>query len=161
MTADARAGRVGAVLRSAGGVPKGPVEGALRVTVEGLEGDWQLDRKHHGGPERALCLFSIERLDALRAEGHEVFPGALGENLCLEGIDWALVKPGTRIRLGSTVQIEITRDAAPCKTIAHCFRDRDFMRVSEKTHPGWSRAYAKVLAPGLVQVGDPAVLERD
>jgi MOSC domain-containing protein YiiM len=71
------------------------------------------------------------------------------------------VKPGTRICLGSTTRIEITRDAAPCKTIAHCFSDRDFMRVSEKTHPGWSRAYAKVLAPGTVQVGDPVVIERD
>ncbi len=50
---------------SPGGVPKRPVPSA-RVTALGLEGDVQGDREHHGGPERALCLFSQERIRALQ-----------------------------------------------------------------------------------------------
>ncbi len=158
---DDRAGSRGvvrAVLRSAGGVPKRPVEGRVFVGLAGLEGDWQTDRKHHGGPERAVCLFSSDLLEALRREGHPVEPGALGENLCLAGLDWTRVRAGARLRIGEAVLLEVTRDAAPCRTIAHCFTDRAFDRVSEKRHPGWSRAYARVLTEGSVCAGDPVVL---
>ena len=37
----------------------------------------------HGGPERALCLFSLERILELQAEGHPIFPGAAGENITI------------------------------------------------------------------------------
>jgi MOSC domain-containing protein YiiM len=73
---------------SPGGVPKRAVSSA-RVTTLGLEGDVQRDREHHGGPERALCLFSQERIRALQAEGHPVTPGSIGENVTLEGLDWS------------------------------------------------------------------------
>ena len=38
-------------------MPKLPVRGAARVTRDGVEGDWQKNRKYHGGPNRAVCLF--------------------------------------------------------------------------------------------------------
>ncbi|MGH6631118.1 MAG: hypothetical protein ACREB3_15430, partial [Burkholderiales bacterium] len=44
---------------SNGGVPKLPVAEA-RIMVEGLVGDRQRNRAHHGGPDRAVCLFSLE-----------------------------------------------------------------------------------------------------
>lgn len=40
-----------------GGVPKLPVAGA-RVTTFGIEGDAHRDTEHHGGPERAVCLYA-------------------------------------------------------------------------------------------------------
>ena len=72
---------------SPGGVPKLPVP-AARVTELGLEGDAHREMEVHGGPERALCLFALEQIRALQAEGHPVVPGALGENLTIEGLDW-------------------------------------------------------------------------
>ncbi len=149
------------IFRSPGGVPKRSVEGgSAKITVDGLEGDWQLDRKHHGGPDRALCLFSIELVDALRAEGHTIEPGALGENIAIAGLDWATVmRAQTRLRLGDQVVIELTRPAPPCKTIAHCFVGSEFKRVSEKVQPGWSRMYARVLAEGVVRLGDRVQVE--
>ena len=68
-------GRVVQINISPGGVPKLPVA-AARVTPDGLEGDGHRDLEHHGGPERALCLFSLEQIRALQAEGHAVTPGA-------------------------------------------------------------------------------------
>lgn len=153
--------RVWGLFRSGGGVPKRPVEGAIaRVTRDGLEGDWQTDRKHHGGPDRALCLFSKEQIDALAAEGHPIAPGALGENVTIAGLDWAAVMRGrTQLRIGEQLVIEVTRAAAPCKTIGHCFVGSEFKRVSDKVHPGWSRMYARVLREGVIRVGDAVVVE--
>ncbi|MFN9577181.1 MAG: MOSC domain-containing protein, partial [Gemmatimonadota bacterium] len=59
-------GRIEQVSISPGGVPKRAVSEA-RVTRDGLVGDWQLDRKHHGGPDRAVCLLSAELIARLNA----------------------------------------------------------------------------------------------
>ncbi|MDP3274933.1 MAG: MOSC domain-containing protein [Deltaproteobacteria bacterium] len=158
MSAGAREGTVVGVQRSPGGVPKLAVTGPVQVTAEGLEGDWQLDRKHHGGPDRAVCLFAHEVIEALAREGHPVSAGSLGENLTLGGLDWSLLGGGAVLRVGDALTLEITRAAHPCKTIAHCFADGAFVRVSEKTSPGSSRMYARVLQSGVVSVGDPVVI---
>ena len=147
-------GTVRALLRSKGGVPKVAVqERTVQITEEGLAGDWQLDRKEHGGPERALCLFSLEVIETLQREGHPITVGAAGENITISGLDWSLLKAGTQLLLGETILIEISRDAAPCKTIAHCFLNGEFVRISEKKHPGSSRMYARVLRGGALSLG--------
>lgn len=149
--------RIHQLSRSSGGVPKLPIaEGLLHVG--GLADDWQTDRKHHGGPDRAVCLFPLELIDTLRAEGHPITPGAIGENITTSGLDWAQVVPGARLQLGESALLEIVSYAAPCRTIREAFRDHEFMRVSEKTHPGSARAYARVLREGTVRSGDPITL---
>jgi MOSC domain-containing protein YiiM len=46
----------------------------------------------------------------------------------------------------------------PCHKIAASFADGEFHRISQKLHPGWSRVYARVLAQGMVRLGDEVVL---
>lgn len=151
------AGRIVQLSVSNGGVPKHAVETA-RVTPLGLEGDAHRNHEHHGGPERAVCLFAMEAILELQAEGHPLVPGALGENVTIEGLDWSAVQPGTRLRLGDEVLLEITRYTTPCLNIRPAFRDGDYSRVSQKRHPGRSRVYARVVATGTVRRGDPARL---
>jgi MOSC domain-containing protein YiiM len=146
-------GRIVQVNVSPGGVPKIGIDVAM-VTPLGLEGDDHRDRRHHGGPDRAVCLYSMEAIRALQAEGHVVMPGALGENVTVEGLDWSTVVPGRRLRLGEQVMLEITRFTTPCLNITASFADGDYSRVSEKRHPGWSRVYARVLQPGALRRGD-------
>ena len=138
---------------SRGGVPKRPVSMAT-VGEPGLSGDEHLNQVHHGGPERAVSLFAIERIEALAAEGHPIFAGATGENVTIGGLDWQRVIPGARLRLGADVLLEVTRFAAPCKTIRAAFKDGYFNRLSGKVYPGWSRAYARVITCGLIRAGD-------
>ena len=138
--------------RSRGGVPKLPVEEAW-AGAEGLEGDRQRNRRFHGGPMRALCLYSVERIEALRAEGHPIAPGTTGENVTVAGLDWDQVVPGVRLRVGGAL-VEVTSFTSPCRNIADSFRHGEFERISQKLHPGWSRVYAKVLVEGLVRPGD-------
>jgi len=138
---------------SSGGVPKLPVLSAF-VTALGLEGDAQRDTKHHGGPERAVCLFSADRIAALQAEGHPITPGATGENLTIAGLDWALVRPGSRLRIGAEVELEVTRYTTPCANIRDAFAGGDISRILQDRHPGDSRVYARVLREGTVAPGD-------
>ena len=150
-------GRIVQISVSPGGVPKRPVE-AARITTDGVEGDAHRDREHHGGPERAVCLYSMEAIRALTTEGHTVAPGTLGENVTLEGLPWSGVAPGTRLLLGSTVLLEVTRYTSPCFNIKAAFVGGEFGRVSQKRHPGWSRVYTRVLREGTIRTGDPARL---
>ena len=142
---------------SNGGVPKRAVLEA-ELSELGLEGDVQRHTKVHGGPERALCLYSLERILELQQEGHPVFPGAIGENLTLTGLDWNLLVPGRQLRLGADVLVEITSYTTPCNHIAPYFRSEDKERVFQKNNPGWSRVYARVLAPGVLRKGDRIIL---
>ena len=157
MSAESRAsGRVAGLQRSGGGVPKLPVD-RVQVNLAGIEGDWQRDRRHHGGPDRALCLYSVDLIERLLAEGHPIFPGAIGENVTVGGIDWRLMIAGVRLTVGP-VAIELTEFAVPCSTIAAAFIDRRIARVGEKANPGWSRIYARVLRAGSIAVGDPVAI---
>jgi MOSC domain-containing protein YiiM len=131
---------------------------AARVTALGLEGDGHRDTEHHGGPDRALCLFSLERIRDLQAEGHPIAPGSIGENLTVEGLDWDRVVPGAHLLLGRGVLVEVTRYTSPCVNITDAFTDGDYSRVAQKRHPGWSRVYARVLREGTVRAGDPVEL---
>jgi len=143
---------------SDGGVPKLPVPEA-RITVEGVVGDRQRNREVHGGVEQAVCLFSLEVIEALQAEGHSIKPGSSGENLTIAGLDWVQLKPGDRLRIGEAVRLEIVNHTAPCKHNARWFVDGDFSRISQKLHPGWSRFYARVLTEGIVRTGDAVMVE--
>ena len=149
--------RVHQINVSNGGVPKLPVEMA-DIEVGGMVGDAQADTQHHGGPGRALCLFSLEVIEALQNEGHPIEPGFAGENLTIAGLDWSLMQPGLQIRIGADVLAEVTWPTAPCAKNAAWFAAGDFRRMSEDQHPGWSRWYARVLIPGTVARGDIVTL---
>lgn len=146
-------GRIAQINISRGGVPKLPVADA-RLTAEGLVGDFHEDTRNHGGPMRALCLFTLEEIERLSGEGHPIYPGAVGENVTLSGLPLEALTPGTHLTLGDETLIEMTSYATPCKTIRDAFNDGDFNRISPKTHPGESRVYARVLREGKIHTGD-------
>ena len=149
-------GRLESINTSFGGVPKLPVfEG--QITTEGVAGDVQRDLRYHGGPDRAVSIFSLELIQALQAEGHPIAPGTAGENLTVSGIDWALMTPGRELQIGP-VRLVITAYASPCENIRRSFAREHFVRISQKVHPGWSRVYTRVLTPGTVRPGDPVQL---
>ncbi len=148
-----KTGRIFQINASNGGVPKSPIRQS-DVNELGLLTDSQKHKKFHGGPERALCLYSVERIQALQDEGHPIFPGAIGENVTISGVDWDQMVPGVQLQLGDSLVVEVTSYAVPCKQIKESFKEHQFVRVSQKSNPGWARAYTKVIANGRIQVGD-------
>lgn len=149
-------GRVHQINRSNGGVPKLAVDRAV-VDTSGVVGDEQADKVHHGSPDQALCLYSLEVIETLRSEGHSISSGSAGENITVSGLDWERVVPGTRMQIGP-VEIEITYYATPCAKNAQWFVDGKFNRMHASKHPGESRVYARVLEGGPIQTGDPVEL---
>ena len=145
-------GRIFQINSSPGGVPKRAVREAT-LTELGLVGDDHNFPDIHGGPERALCLFSLERILELQAEGHPIFPGAAGENVTITGLDWESLVPGARLALGDEVLIEITKYTSPCNSMEASFSDGNYARISQKANPGYSRVYARVLRTGRLVVG--------
>lgn len=141
---------------SNGGVPKKPIHRAT-IDENGIVGDRQNDQKHHGGPDRALCLFSLEVIQGFKGEGHPIEPGYAGENLTISGLDWVDVVPGAKLKIG-TVEIEITSYTAPCVKNAQWFLEGDFTRMMQSRHPGESRVYARVRREGDVEAGDEVQL---
>ncbi len=154
---DVATGPVGRVLHvntSPGGVPKQDV-GVARVGRLGLDGDAHHHSYVHGGPQRAVCLFAIEAIERVRADGHpDVLPGSVGENLTTEGIELALLPVGTRLGVGDEVVLEISGPANPCDVIKGAFARGKSGRISILLHPEDSRMYARVLAEGMVRTGD-------
>ena len=136
-----------------GGVPK-PALRQAEVDALGIIGSQVAHPEDHGGPERALCLYSLERILALQAEGHPVYPGSLGENITAVNLDWEQIAPGAQLQLGDQVLVEVTRFTSPCETIAASFTGGHYERISQKRHAGWSRVYARVLQPGRIRIGD-------
>lgn len=143
---------------SDGGVPKLAVPSAT-ITVGGVAGDRQRNRKYHGGADRAVCLYSLEVIEALRAEGHRIGPGSSGENLTVAGLDWRHLAPGDRLSIGEHVRLEVTSYTTPCRWNAQWFTDGNFTRISQALYPGWSRLYARVLNEGMVKPGDVVVVD--
>ncbi len=141
---------------SNGGVPKLPRAHAV-ITAQGVEGDRQRDLRHHGGPDRAVCLYSFDRIRELQLEGHPASVGLLGENLTLVDVDWRHMTPGTTLQIGD-VHLTLTAFAVPCRNLSAHFEGAQIGRVSQKLHPGWSRVYARVDRPGMVWIGDPVAI---
>jgi len=142
---------------SGGGVPKLPVPTA-HIDWAGVDGDVQADRKHHGRPYQALCLWSGEVLDELAADGHDHAPGRAGANITAVGLDWAAMRPGTRLRIGAALA-EVSFPTTPCHKQAHWFTDGDYKRIDHDRHPRLTRWYAWVREPGDVTTGDAVTVE--
>jgi MOSC domain-containing protein YiiM len=149
-------GAVAQLSVSSGGLPKLPVDPA-EVTWAGMVGDRQATRLHHGRAWQALCVWSSEVIDAFRAAGHPLAPGRAGENVTISGLHWADVRPGVRLAIGE-VLCEVSCFALPCSSNRPWFINGDF-RVMHHERGPVSRVYATVLEPGVIRVGDAAILE--
>jgi len=152
-------GSVHAINVSDGGVPKLNVD-EVAVSETGLAGDRQRDLVHHGGHDRAVCLFGLELIELLRAEGHPIEPGSTGENLTLTGVDWAKLNSGCKLLFEGGVALQVTGPAPPCRHIAQSFLHGEFERLHPGLHPGQARLYTRVLKTGQLSVGESFRIDR-
>ncbi|MEE3254463.1 MAG: MOSC domain-containing protein, partial [Chloroflexota bacterium] len=90
-------------LKTAHGAPMEPVGHATAITGEGLQKDVS------SGRTRRQVLI----VDAQTIKEFGLSPGALRENIILEGQGLSGAQRGTIIKLGAT-KLEVTLDCAPC-----------------------------------------------
>jgi MOSC domain-containing protein YiiM len=137
---------------------KEPVTGPARLEVDGVRGDAQADRKHHGGPWRAVLMYPAEHYPRWRAdwEREDVGHGGFGENLTVSGVDEFSACLGDRYRIGEAL-LEVTSPRTPCHVVARRHGIKDLVATIRANHRhGW---YLRVLAPGTVEAGQEMVLE--
>jgi MOSC domain-containing protein YiiM len=140
-------GRVIQVNVSRGGLPKRPIADG-NLTASGFEGDSCAHPEIHGGPRQVVLMVASEAIEALRAKGYPVYPGALGENLTTEGLDPALWRAGQQYRVGEAV-IELTKVRAPCNTL-----NIYGPLIKNELANNVGGFYARVVRPGLVFPGN-------
>ena len=139
-------------------IDKRSVAEPVSVGPYGLRGDVQADRKHHGGFEKALYVYSDDDASYWATQlGRELHPGWFGENLRVSGIDVNAARAGERWLIGTgedAVEIELTTPRNPCQTFARWVGGDDergwVKRFADARRFG---AYARVLRPGTVQAG--------
>lgn len=134
------------------GIDKRPVNGAIRFTDNGLAGDVVVDKKHHGGFDKAVYAYASE--DAKwweRQIGVEINNGAFGENLTTEGIDVNGALIGERWRIGN-VLLEVSEPRIPCRVFAG-FWDRPTL-IKDFTAALRPGSYLRIIEEGEVKAGD-------
>lgn len=144
----------------ASGIFKRPVDRAVKVTRTGILGDAQGDRKHHGGPEKAVHHYAFDHYPAWREESPVLAQslakeGAFGENISTAGLTEDDVCIGDVYRLGSAL-VEVSQARQPCWRLNERFGCATMARrVQETGRTGW---YYRVLEEGWLAAGDTIAL---
>jgi len=140
-------------------INKCAIDGPVKVTADGLVGDEQADRRHHGGPDKALHAYARCHYPAWIGDlpGREEYfrPGAFGENLVVDGVAEQGLCLGDQFQVGP-VCLELAQIRQPCWKLNVKFALPDMARRVQSTgRTGW---YFRVLARGTLTAGDQAQL---
>lgn len=135
---------------------KAPVAGPVEVHALGLHGDEQVNRRDHGGPEKAVYGYPVSGYAGWRAEfpdlAERFVPGAMGENLVVAELDEATVAIGDVIRCG-TALLQISQIREPCSTFTAVIGTAKAARAMVRSaRCGW---YYRVLEGGIIEAGMP------
>jgi MOSC domain-containing protein YiiM len=140
-------------------IDKRPVRGRVAVGPLGLAGDRQVDKRHHGGPDKAVYAYAEEDVAHWAVElGRDLPPGSFGENLRTSGVDVTNAVVGERWRVGGDdgVVVEVTQPRIPCATFqAWLGEPRWVKRFTAHGAPG---AYLRVVQEGTVAADDAVEL---
>lgn len=142
------------------GIFKQPVAGPIKVTKLTLEGDSQVDRRYHGGFNKAVYGYPSEHYAGWQEFLSSNFPpGQFGENLTTEGMLEESVYLGDKFRIGTAV-LQITQPRVPCHKLA--------MKMNMPTFPKWFLKsgrlgfYFRVIEEGEIEAGNAIeLLEAD
>ncbi|MCB9638638.1 MAG: MOSC domain-containing protein [Myxococcales bacterium] len=141
---------------------KTPVEGKVYLDWEGLQGDEQANREHHGGRDKALHHYPFDHYAAWKEELPQASalldaPGAFGENLSTMGWCEKDICLGDIFRWGEAF-LQVSQARQPCLRLNLRFGEKKMARMLQNTgRTGW---YYRVLTPGWVSTQEPLVLEK-
>ncbi|MCZ2819679.1 MOSC domain-containing protein [Modestobacter sp. VKM Ac-2977] len=134
------------------GIDKAPVAGRVAVGELGLDGDVQVNKKHHGGEGQAVYAYAQADADWWEAElGRDLPPGRFGENLRTTGLDLRTAVLGEQWQVG-TALLQVTAWRTPCANFARFWGVPDL--VKRFAAHGATGAYLRVLQTGELGAGD-------
>jgi MOSC domain-containing protein YiiM len=135
------------------GIFKYQVTNPIELGKEDVEGDHVIDRKYHGGSDKACYLFSEIHYKYWK----NIYPelnwryGMFGENLTISNLDEAATNIGDIFKLGSAL-VRVTQPRQPCfKLGVRLGTQKVIKQFVDYGYPG---VYVRVLEPGKVQTND-------
>jgi len=135
------------------GIFKFPVKGPMELGEEDVVGDHVVDRRYHGGFDKACYLFSADVYPWWQKQYPDLDwdYGMFGENLTIEGLDEGEIRIGDTFEIGTAV-IQVSQPRQPCFKLGVRFKDQGVLKdfIAQKC-PG---TYVRVLSPGKVEKGD-------
>jgi len=143
------------------GIYKYAVETPIFLGLEDVENDHVLDRRYHGGADKACYLYSADHYPFWK----EKYPdlewrwGMFGENLTVSGLNEAEIRIGDRFQIGEAV-VQVTQPRQPCFKLGVRFSDQTV--VDDFWNAPFPGVYVRVIQAGHVRQGDTLrLLERN
>lgn len=142
------------------GICKKPVKKPLHLGTLGFNGDAVGDLKNHGGPDKAICVYSLDHYTYWeKILGIKLAHAAFGENLSISDQKEFDVCIGDIFQLGTAI-VQITQPRQPCRTLAARYGRNDLAKLF--VNSGHTGFYLRVLKEGIVKKGDSLLhKERD
>ena len=135
------------------GLFKYPVNDSIFLGEEDVVNDNVIDRRYHGGKDKACYLYSADHYEDWR----NIYPeldftwGMFGENLTVKGLNEADINIGDVFQIGEAV-VQATQPRQPCFKLE--FRFNDPLIIRKFVDSGFSGVYVRVLKKGAVKTGD-------
>lgn len=139
------------------GIYKYPVEHSVYLEKEDVKNDHVIDRKHHGGADKACYAYSLDHFDYWK----KFYPtidfhhGIFGENLTVKGLNEAKIYVGNVYRIGGA-EVQATQPRQPCFKLGVRFGTQKI--VKQFVDSGFPGVYFRVIKPGKVAVNDEFLL---
>jgi MOSC domain-containing protein YiiM len=111
---------------------------------------------------RQVHLIHAELHDDVAADGFEVEPGQMGENITTRGLELLSLPAGTRLHLGPNAVVEVTGVRTPCKQLEG-IQSGLMARMLDRDEAGKLMPLAGIMSVvldgGTVQPGDAILVE--
>ena len=139
------------------GIYKYAVETPVYLGKEDVENDHVLDRRYHGGIDKACYLYSADHYPFWKSRfpGQEWKWGMFGENLTISGLNESEIHIGDRFQIGEAV-VQVSQPRQPCFKLGVRFGDQSV--VDDFWNSPFPGVYVRVLQAGNVQKGDELFL---
>jgi MOSC domain-containing protein YiiM len=140
------------------GIYKYPVEHPIFLGTEDVENDHVMDRKYHGGVDKACYLYSADNYNFWKKFYPELeMPwGMFGENLTVEGLHENEITVGDIFEIGEAV-VQATQPRQPCYKLGIRFQNPKV--VKQFVESGFPGVYVRVLKNGMVKTGEKMILK--
>lgn len=135
------------------GIFKKEVNHPLYLDFTDVRNDSVVDRRYHGGIDKACYLYSADNYKFWQCKFPEVdFSwGMFGENLTIEGLNEDEIYIGQEFRVGEAV-IRVSQPRQPCFKLGFRFNNQKV--VEDFWNSPFPGVYVRVIKPGFVKTGD-------
>lgn len=130
------------------GIYKFQTKGPIYLGKLNFDGDGQADLVHHGGPDKAVCVYSFEHYPYWEKElDRKLMIGAFGENLTVKGMLETQINIGDIFQIGEAI-VQVSQPRQPCFKLAKRYDLHDLPLRFQNT--GYTGFYLRVLNEGWV-----------